>query len=159
MRRNSIFIGAALIASLFVFSAFRTGSAQRPVRWEYASINATWVPFTSENQLNIVGIANICYVSADGCRNEEVRTEVNYSRMVQDFRLDDSESSVRIIQGRARENALSKTIAKLGADGWEMVTAPGIEFDAVIQNRRGNYSFENNPKDVSPDIWFKRLRP
>jgi hypothetical protein len=159
MNRKTIILGAALAASLFFFSYLSSGYAQKSVRWDYSVINSTYIPYTSENQPIVSARANICYIQAEGCRNEDVHAEVNIARMLQDYRLENSEAALQIVRNRAREQAFARAVSKLGAEGWEMITAPNFEFDAAIQNRQGNYTFESAPKDLQPDVYFKRARP
>ncbi len=82
----------------FAQVAFAQGKAEKPAerRWEYCLIKETTSRYKNGSSGEIGYYARICNSRAAGCQMEEV-------------------------EGTNLEDALMKTIAKLGSDGWEMV--------------------------------------
>src|SRR5687768_1524096 len=122
----------AMVGGVAVYFATSRSEAQRnnTSRFEYAVINGNYQPYPPDNSSVVSGAANICYLQATGCQNEEVRVEINLSKFMQDERLENSLTTLRrLAQDRAVQSSNSRAIAKLGAEGWEMVAAPEIEFD------------------------------
>ena len=102
------------------------------------------------------GAVNICYLQVSGCKNEEVKAEVVYAEFLQDFRLDNTEQSKSFGYNRAKDLAFSKAVAKLGLEGWEIISQPSIEFDNYIPNNQGNFTIYVGNKETKPDVYFKR---
>ena len=127
-------------------------------QFEYCAVNYTDVPYSVQAQAPLISIANICYIEANGCRNEELKTEFSYSKFLQDYRLENDKDSRDFAYSKARENALAKVIAKLGNEGWEIISSPTIEFDAFIPNTQNDFEIEKGNKDLKPNIYFKRLK-
>lgn len=147
----------AIAAVLFQLPA----SAQRDAsgRWEYAAITGSYVPYSTENtSIVATAAANICFMQADGCRNEEVRAEVNYSRFFQDTRLENTERSRALAERRAAEIAFAKAVSRLGQEGWEMVSTPELQFDNYISSGPNSFRVEQADRQRKPDIYFKRSR-
>ena len=144
-------------AAVFYFPA----SAQREVsnRWEYAAITGSYFPYSTENPSIVATAAvNICYMQSGGCQNEEVRAEINYSRFFQETRFENTEKTRGFAERRAAESAFAKAIAKLGQEGWEMISTPELEFDNYILASPGNYRVQEGSRERKPDIYFKRAR-
>lgn len=160
MARNAIGSTVGLLF-LIVISATSQILAQRPnrVQWEYASLSAAYLPFSNDNQSAIItaGI-NICFFQADGCRNEEILFNLNYSKFLQDFRFENNARSKSLAQKKAMEAALSKAVARLGLDGWEMLSSPQIQFNTYVQNESEGYRVVEGTSERNADIFFKRLR-
>ena len=134
--------------------AQRNGSG----RFEYAVINGSYQPYPSDGVSSVTGAVNICYLQAIGCQNEEIKTEVNFNKFIQDERLENSSAVKRLAQERAYQTSFSRAIAKLGTDGWEMIQAPEIEFDLYFTNPQGIQTVKEGAKTQRQHIWFKRER-
>ena len=143
-----------------IFTHFNSAEAQNKtsVQWEYAAVTNTFVPYQVERQAVITGTANICYLRANGCQNEEASVELVYTKFLQEMRLEDTNPSKNAAYNRARELAFSKAVAKLGLDGWEMIGQPSFEFDNYVPNFDGGFNVTQNEKSVTPDVYFKRLK-
>ena len=145
----------ALIGSgLFEFST--TAQKNAAVQWEYCAITNAYIVPGTENQPLINGAVNICYLQTGGCKNEEVRSELSYPKFIQDFRLENSETSKSLAQSRVKDLAFSKAVAKLGSEGWEINGQPSIKFDSYIQNQQGVVNVVQGNKETTADIYFKR---
>lgn len=142
----------AVLAFYFPISAKKNAAVQ----WEYCAITAAYVPANSENQAFFSGAVNICYLQSLGCKNEEVKAELAYAKFLQDFRLENTEQSKSLGYNRAKDFAFSKAVAKLGFEGWEIISQPSIEFDNYIPNNQGNFTVVAGDKNTKPDIYFKR---
>lgn len=158
-----LLVGAVIVLLLFgVFSRLvdLPTSAQKSNvgRWEYCAITGSYVPSGAENQATIAGAVNICYLQTAGCQNEEVKTDLIYNKFLQDWRLENTGVSKTLAFNRAQETAFAKAVAKLGAEGWEMVSTPTFEFDNYFQNYQGTYTVYQGNKEVKPDVYFKRLK-
>ncbi len=165
--KNFKFVAIGFSVCLVVFAAYvlvfdSAATAQRSVinRWDYAAITGTYAPYVTENSsVAVSASANICYMQAAGCQNEEVRAEVSFTKFFQDTRLENSPKTRALAYDKAVENAYAKAIAKLGLEGWELVSTPGLEFDNYFQNAQGNFTVQEGSKDRKPDLYFKRQRP
>ncbi len=148
-----------LIAGFFAFSFYSPSAAQKKTQsqWEYAAITYTNVPFSSENQPFITAVANVCFLQINGCRNEEIKAELVYAKFLQDFHLENTNSSKNLANNRARELAFTKAVARLGSEGWEMTGQPSVNFDTYILDAQGNYSISQGNKEIKPNIYFKRM--
>ncbi|HEX6278690.1 MAG TPA: hypothetical protein VFZ49_01625 [Pyrinomonadaceae bacterium] len=137
-----------------------SSEAQRntSVRFEYAVINGSYLPYPADSASSVSGAVNICYLQAAGCQNEEIRSEINLSKFIQDERLENSSAVKRLAQERAFQSSFSRAIAKLGSDGWEMIAEPEIEFDLYYTNPQGIQSAKEGNKTPRQHIWFKRER-
>ena len=103
-----------LLAS-FVLNSFAAGAVQAQQsdrrageRWEYCAI--TDVTAVGDTEGKVFGRANIFYFQASGCHKESLNTAAEG-----DF-------------SNAKQAALAKATAKLGAEGWEML-GEGTQFD------------------------------
>lgn len=157
-----ILAGIAFSAAVFFGSSLinPTGSAQKiaRVQFEYCAINASYISYQSENQPTLTGVANVCYFQAEGCRNEEIKTEFAVSRFLQDFRLENTAYSKKLAINKARENAIIKAAAKLGAEGWELSGQPALVLDNYVPNSQNSFTIYDMNKDLQPNIVFKRVR-
>lgn len=137
-----------------------TATAQRAsiLRFEYAVINGSYLPYPPDNVSSVFTAVNICYLQVNGCQNEEIKTEVNISKFLQDERLENSSAVRRLAQSRAYQASFSRAINKLGNEGWEIVEAPAIEFDLYYTNQQGIQSVKEAVKADRQHIWFKRVR-
>jgi hypothetical protein len=156
------FIGSAVgLVLLTCILAAPQASAQRSgrVQWEYASLSSAYLPFSNDNQSTIItaGIT-ICYLQADGCRSEEVLFPLNYGKFLQDLRFDNNSRSKALAQQKAMEGAFAKAMAKLGLDGWEMVSTPQIQFNTYVQNESEGYRVIEGSAERKADIFFKRSK-
>jgi hypothetical protein len=161
MLRYFIAFGTILLAAVVVGYQFTTPSeAQRntSVRFEYALINGSYQAYPADGGSSASGAVNICYLQAAGCQNEEIRTEVNFNKFIQDERLENSAAIKRLAQERAFQTSFSRAISKLGSEGWEMVEAPEIEFDLYYTNPQGIQSVKEGGKTQRQHVWFKRER-
>jgi hypothetical protein len=158
----TLFTAVGLFIGLSIFgipSIFPPSSAQKKYvgQWEYAAITFTSIPYYSENQAVVTGIANVCYLQQNGCRNEEAKAEVIYAKFLQDYRLENTSNSKNLAYSRAKELAYTKAVARLGAEGWEIVGQPSVNFDVYIPDNQGNYYIGQTNKEVKPNLYFKRL--
>ena len=163
MHKRSFFIALglfAMVGGVVGYFATSRSEAQRngSSRFEYAVINGSYLPYPPDNPSVVLSAANICYLQAVGCQNEEVRTEVNLSKFAQDERLENSGGLRRLAQERAIQSSFSRAIAKLGGEGWEMVEAPEIEFDLYYTNPQGIQTVKEGSKTERRHVWFKRER-
>lgn len=158
------FLLAGVILSVIGFFGYsfinQTSSAQKITRsqFEYCAISGTYIPYTSDNQPVITAIANICFFQTEGCRNEEIKTEVPLAKFLQDFRLENSGNSRNLAISKARENAFVKASARLGAEGWELIGQPEIQLDVAVPNPQGSFTISEGSKIFQPNIYFKRLK-
>jgi len=162
MRKKLTFVAAAvvIVGTIGGYYLVPYSEAQRAtsIRFEYAVINGSYVPYPPDSASSVSGAVNICYLQNAGCQNEEIRTEVNLSKFIQDERIENSGSSKRLAQERAFQTSFSKAIAKLGSEGWEMIAHPGIEFDLYYTNPQGTQTVKEAAKTPNQHIWFKRER-
>jgi hypothetical protein len=63
---------------------------------------------------------------------------------------------MELARHRAIDNVYSRAIAKLGAEGWEMISKPELQFDTFYQNASGTFDVAPGNYDRKPDIYFKR---
>jgi hypothetical protein len=154
----SVAVAGIVAAAAFFFYPVSAQKSYGGARWEYASITGVYQPYTGSDNSVFIMAANICYMQAAGCQNEEVRNEVNFSKFLQDLRLENTGQSRLRAQARAAEGAYAKAFAKLGAEGWELVSPPGLQFDNYYLNSSGTYNIQEGNKERKADIYFKRLR-
>ena len=153
-----ILIGFGSLLGYFFVNQSTTAQKITRSQFEYCAINAGYIPYTSDNQPVITGVVNICYFQNEGCRNEEVKTELPISKFLQDFRLENSVQSRNLASSKAKENAYIKATAKLGIEGWELVSQPQIGLDSATPNVQGNFTITEGSKNFQPNIYFKRLK-
>ena len=149
-----------VIAAAAGYQFTTTSDAQRgaAVRFEYAVINGSYLPYPADGASTVSGAVNICYLQAASCQNEEIRSEVNVNKFIQDERLENSTSVKRLAQERAFQMSFSRAIAKLGSEGWEMIAEPEIEFDLYYTNPQGMQTVKEGAKTQRQHVWFKRER-
>ena len=164
MRKTSVIIAllcftAMVILAVVVFVPPR-GEAQRnaSIRYEYAVINGSYSPYPSDGPSTISSAVNVCYLQSQGCQNEEVRAELNLSRFLQDERLENAGNSRTLAVSRATNMAFARAVSKLGSEGWEMISAPDIEFDLYYTNPQGIQTAKVGRQSDRRHIWFKRER-
>jgi len=150
-----IIIGATIFITLPMAEAQRSTFA----RFEYAAINGSYSGAPAEGPGSASASVNICYLQTAGCQNEEVRTDVSVSKFLQDERLENSAKNRSLAQERAVQTSFARAIAKLGAEGWEIVTAPAIEFDIYYTNQQSIPTVKEGLRTDRQHVWFKRLRP
>jgi hypothetical protein len=156
---KNILIGFLALLCLGLFISFPTVSQKKYVtQWEYCAVNSTSVPYTIESQFPITGLSNICYIETNGCRNEEVKVELSYAKFVQDYRLDNNETSQNLAYNRVRETAYGKAITKLGLEGWEIITQPDFGFDSYTLNNQNKFEVIKFDKSLSKNVYFKRIK-
>jgi len=150
------FVGISIIGSFYLTPA----TAQRSVvtRYEYAVINGSYVPFIQEGAGSVSSVVNICYLQSSGCQNEENRADMNVGKFLQDERIENNARGRALAQERATQMGFSKAISKLGADGWEMIAAPNIEFDLFFVNQQGIPTAKEGLRTERQHIWFRRVR-
>ena len=156
-----VILGIAAIAAISVGSYLSTRTeAQRGAsgRFEYAVINGVYPPYPADGPSTVSSAVNICYLQTSGCQNEEVRAEINISKFLQDERLENAGNARSLASQRAMNVAYSKAISKLGADGWEMVHVPEIEFDLYYTNPQGIQTVKQGQQTERKHVWFQRVR-
>ncbi len=162
-KTSAIYAGAALgilaiLIATQIFDWSATAQKSVSVQWEYAAITAVYLAPNTETQAIFNGAANICYLQANGCRNEEVRGELVYNKFLQDFRLENSERSKAAGLNQAKDVAFAKAVAKLGAEGWEMTEQPSLQFDTFVPNNQNGFNWSPGEKELKQDVYFRRVR-
>ena len=139
---------------------YRPAEAQRSSanRIEYAVINGSYSPHPPDGPSVVSSAVNICYLLGNGCQNEEIRTELGIAKFLQDERLENNAKARSLVQERATQLSYSRAIAKLGSEGWEMISAPAIEFDIYYQNQQGMPTVKEGNRTARQHIWFMRAR-
>ena len=155
---SAVLLTLSAVAALEWYSPRSEAQKATSVRVEYAVINGSYAPYPADGPSSISSAVNICYLQSQGCQNEEVRAEINISKFLQDERLENAGNVRQLTASRALNTAFSKAISKLGNDGWEMVDAPGIEFDLYYTNPQGIQSVRSGHPAERKHIWFKRFR-
>ena len=156
---TAVAVAAALCVVAQYFEPNVDAQRNTPVMFDYAAVTGAYVPYTSDNpSANFVAAVNICYMKADGCQNEEVRGEISYSKFLQDSRQENTQVARRLAQNKATEMAFSKAFAKLGQQGFEMVSSPGLQFDQYVPNSAGTFTVQEGSSERTADIYFRRQR-
>lgn len=159
-------LGAGLcLAGFFGLSYLnRAADAQKVARnqWEYAAIRSAYSITPYADRMNrIYGMAQICYLEAQGCKNSELKFELDYGTYLQDRAIRDSYDARKGASIKAGEVAFQRALAQLGNDGWELVTdAPNLEFEMISLddfNRFDDRSTFFDRKDTNA-VYFKRLK-
>lgn len=153
-----MFLVALVGVTAYHFTAPSEAQRNTSARFEYAVINGSYQPYPADSASSVSGAVNICYLQTVGCQNEELRTEVNFNKFIQDERLENSSEVRRLAQDRAYQTSFSRAITKLGSEGWEMIDAPSIEFDLYHTNPQGVQTVKEGGKTPRQHIWFKRVR-
>src|SRR5688572_28539470 len=156
----AILIGCTMAAGIVVLAIFDPAEAQRAsnTRFEYAVINGSYAPYPSDGPTVVTSAVNICFLQNTGCQNEEVRSEIVIGKFLQDERIENNAAVRTLVPQRAVETAFSKAISRLGAEGWEIVERPSIEFDLYYTNQQGIRSVKEGIKTERQHVWFKRAR-
>jgi hypothetical protein len=165
MKKLMYVAGAAVVVAITLFAIAQyfepNVEAQKnaPIMFDYAAVTGAYVPYTSDNpSANFVAAVNICYMRGDGCQNEEVRGEVNYSKFLQDSRQENTQAARKLAQNKATEMAFAKVFAKLGQQGFDMVSSPGLQFDQYVPNSAGTFTVQEGSSERTADIYFRRQR-
>lgn len=145
-------------AAFLYFSSPATAQRNVATRFEYAVINGSYAPYPADSISVVTAAVNICYLQTNGCQNEEIKSEVNVSKFLQDERLENSARVKRLAQERANQTSFSRAISKLGSEGWELVAPPAIEFDLYYLNQQGIQTVNEGAKTERQYVWFKRAR-
>lgn len=150
---------AAIVSALMI----RTGSAQRAARvqWEYATITAAYSFSPTKDKLNkIGGMAEICYLQTNGCRRQEIKTELEYGLYLQERGLLESLQTRIAAANKAAEIAFQRAVAQLGAEGWELVGEPVLEFESVDLDEYNRYEDKSMlfERKNTRAVYFKRLK-
>jgi hypothetical protein len=148
---------AISLAAAFIF---RPAEAQRSIgtRFDYAVINGSYSPYPPDGPSTASSAVNICYVLGNGCQNEEIKSELGFAKFFQDERLENNARTRALAQERATQLSYSKAIVKLGSEGWEMISAPAVEFDLYYTNPQGMPTVKEGNRAARQHIWFMRAR-
>jgi hypothetical protein len=152
------FAGMVVLTIATRFSAPAEAQRVAGARFEYAVINGPYLPYPADGPSSVSSAVNICYLQASGCQNEEVRAEINISKFLQDERLENASNARALAASRAVNTAYSKAISKLGADGWELVDSPSVEFDLYYTNQQGIQTVKTGGQPDRKQVWFQRVR-
>jgi len=150
-----------VLTAIFAVNYFTTpADAQRNIgtRYDYAVITGTYLPYPADNAGVASSAIQICYLQGTGCQNEEVRSDLSIAKFLQDERLENNPRARGLAQERANQIGFSKAIAKLGSEGWEMVSAPAVEFDIYYTNPQGVQAVKDGSRTERQHVWFKRAR-
>ena len=126
--------GIILVIAIAGHLVFAQNTSRR-AQWEYCAITEIRTPLINAD-LNVKTstTASICYFQADGCRREEVKFEATLAELTKDLGSQDRFGSpgMYVARENVAKGALSKAMAKLGADGWEMVGQAAFVIDANL---------------------------
>ena len=162
---NFLFLGVFLAFAVFFGYSFvnQPSSAQRAVRaqWEYSSIVSVYSFSPSRDRVNkIYGMAEICYLQANGCRRAEIKHELDYGSYLQERADQESFQTRKDASVKASEIAFQKAVAQMGSEGWEIVSEPNLNFDFV--NVDDYNKFEDKSvlfeRTSTKAVYFKRLK-
>jgi hypothetical protein len=160
-----LFLGICLsLVGFFGYTAFnQTSSAQKVAKnqWEYAAITSAYSFSPTRDRVNrIFGMAEICYLQANGCRRAEVKHELDYGTYLQERAEQESFQSRSDASLKASEIAFQKAVAQLGNEGWEIVSEPNLNFEFV--NVDDYNKFENKSvlfeRQNTKAVYFKRFK-
>ncbi|HVE55248.1 MAG TPA: hypothetical protein VNB22_00365 [Pyrinomonadaceae bacterium] len=160
-----LFLGVLLtFAGIFGYTVFtQTISAQKVARiqWEYAAITSAYAIGPNKDRVNrIYGMAEICYLQANGCRRAEVKHELDYGSYLQERAEQETFQSRNDASLKAAEIAFQKAVAQFGSEGWEIVGEPKLDFEFV--NVDDYNKFENKSvlfeRMNTKAVYFKRLK-
>jgi hypothetical protein len=160
-----LFLGVCLaFAGFFGYSFFnRTSSAQKVARnqWEYAAIVSAYSLSPYKDRVNrIFGMAEICYLQANGCRRAEIKHELEYAAYLQERAEPETAQSRSDASLKASEIAFQKAVAQMGSEGWEIISDPKLDFEFV--NVDDYNKFDNKAvlfeRTSTKAVYFKRLK-
>lgn len=152
-------LGITLFAVTQYFERNVTAQKSATGNWDYAVVTGAYLPYSTDNpSSNLVAAVTICYMKADGCQNEEVKGEVNYSKFLQDARMENTQKARRLAQNKAVETAFARAFTRLGMNGYELVSAPALQFDQYVLNSSGTYTVQEGSNERTADIYFKRQK-
>ena len=160
-----LFLGICLsLVGFFGYTALnQTSSAQKVARiqWEYAAITSAYAIGPNKDRVNrIYGMAEICYLQANGCRRAEVIHELDYGMYLQERAEQETFQSRNDASLKAAEIAFQKAVAQFGNEGWEIVGEPNLNFEFV--NIDDYNKFENKSvlfeRQNTKAVYFKRFK-
>lgn len=146
MKSHARFAAVAAVA-LLVSLLGQSVSAQqvsRRQRWEYCAIlNSAPANIVTGRESTATGVASICYLQNTGCRMEDVKFDLDLAGFRKSLPPADGDGYLSYAaREKVTQAALSRAIAKLGEDGWEMV------------GQSVKFADETNPRA----IYFKRRK-
>ncbi len=156
-----------ICSGLFVFFGYsyfdQPSSAQRNARlqWEYSAIVTVYSFSPYKDRVNkIYGMAEICYLQANGCRRMEIKHELDYGTYLQERAEQESFQTRKEASIKASEIAFQKAVVQLGNEGWEIVGEPNLNFEFV--NVDDYNKFEDKSvlfkRENTKAVYFKRLK-
>jgi len=164
-RVTYLLLGVCLaFAVFFGYSLFtQTGSAQRQARvqWEYSAITTVYSLSPYKDRVNrIFGMAEICYLQANGCRRAEVKHELDYGAYLQERAEQETAQSRRAASNKTSEIAFQKAVAQLGSEGWEIVSEPNLNFEFVNVDDYNKFDDKSVlfERTNTKAVYFKRLK-
>ena len=92
-----------------------------------------------------------------GQRGSDPR-RVGARAVLQDSRQENTQAARKLAQNKATETAFAKAFAKLGLQGFEMVSSPGLQFDQYVPNSAGTFTIQEGSSERTADIYFRRQR-
>jgi hypothetical protein len=146
--------GMTVITGLLVAGMFcsQQSSAQKlprikAQRWEYCAIIGAHSDLFGIKTEKHTGVATICYFRSSGCHREQVSFELTYADFLKEANPKQGESYNRnyAFPAKATEAALSKAIARLGDDGWEMIGENRIDFSSPVDAINKAIFFKRRP--------------
>ena len=152
------------LTGFFGYSLFtQTSSAQKAARlqWEYASITHIYSFNTYKDRVNrIYGMALVCYVQANGCRELEIKHELDYGTFLQQTGEAESPQTRKYASQKATEIAFQKALTQLGNEGWEVVGEPYLDFSTVEIDAYNNAQIKSElfERQSTKAVYFKRLK-
>ncbi len=164
MKRVLVISLSSILAIVFlggIFSYFNKSSAQKAVnrQFEYAVISDVYYLQPEPERINkIIGIVNVCIIRTAGCKQSEIKEELDYGKFLKDANLPETFGARQTASLKIAEIAFQKALAQLGNDGWELIAEPKQEFRTVSLY---NYEkFEDKSllfiKRNTDAIYFKR---
>jgi hypothetical protein len=162
---NFLLLGVFLALAVFFGYSFvnQPSSAQRAARaqWEYSAILAVYSFAPYKDRVNkIYGMAEICYLQANGCRRQEIKHELDYGTYLQERAEQETFQTRNAASVKASEIAFQKAVAQMGNDGWEIVSEPNLNFEFV--NVDDYNRFEDKSvlfkRENTKAVYFKRLK-
>jgi hypothetical protein len=160
-----LFLGICLgLAGFFGYSFIeKTTTAQRAARvqWEYAAILTVYSLNPYKDRVNkIYGMAEICYMQANGCRRQEVKHELDYGIYLQERAEQETFQTRRDASVKASEIAFQKVLTQFGSEGWEIVSEPNLNFEFVNVDDYNKFDDKSVlfKRENTKAVYFKRLK-
>ncbi|HXF43309.1 MAG TPA: hypothetical protein VNK26_06175, partial [Pyrinomonadaceae bacterium] len=141
--------GSVLLASMIFVTAgsflyslrSEPAEAQSSPQYEYAVLTDVYDSFPPESLGVISSTAAVCVVKQQGCQIREFRADLNLSKFFQDEKIINDAIGRAAAADRVQQIAISRAIASLGAENWEMISSPDMRFGLVVTNPSGNQAF------------------